>query len=372
MVFNMNMVGCSNARGDVIDTFIYCKEYVNFETDCYILALAMKYFNLASIETLEDQVIPPSIGQTAAGEKREWLYGHLKTMVSQYITNVQEEAVETIQEEVATVDMPPVREEYHWREHNCEKIYKYTNARKNHEEKVHGLVIEDETSLPHDTDMKEDKKVDDVFTYATARLNLGLLIRCADDAVREGDGDCIILCWRFFLVYFKAFSHHKYAIAAFLLLANVTALLTERKSHLLTWNRTINNKGCKGKNMSCDVRLEQCNCPAKQLISHLGVNLNEKCAKREEGAIAFLEEMLVMIDEDICVVRLSGKHTVQKKEDTKLQVSEFVKNKIFTSTPGRKYAHFKDFSCNMLSRMDITVFSNWLKEQMKKLMKKYP
>ena len=79
-------------------------------------------------------------------------------------------------------------------------------------------------------------------------------------------------------------------------------MLTERKSHLLTQNRTINNKGGKGKNMSCDVRLEQWNCLAKELISHLGVNLNEKCAKREAGAIAFLEEMLLMIDEDLCVV----------------------------------------------------------------------
>ena len=51
--------------------------------------------------------------------------------------------------------------------------------------------------------MKEDKKADDVLSYATARLNLGLLIRCADDAVREGDGERIILCWCFFLCISK-------------------------------------------------------------------------------------------------------------------------------------------------------------------------
>ena len=90
--------------------------------------------------------------------------------------------------------------------------------------------------------------------------------------------------------------------------------------------------------MSCDVRLEQWNCLSKKLISHLGVNLNEKCTKRETGVFAFLGEMLLMIDEDLCVFRPSGKDTVQKKEkDTKLLVSEFVKNKIFTFTPGRKY-----------------------------------
>ena len=56
----------------------------------------------------------------------------------------------------------------------------------------------------------------------------------------------------FLLQYYKAFGHHKYAIAAFRLIANVTAVLTKQKAHKLTWNRTINNKGGKGRNMSND------------------------------------------------------------------------------------------------------------------------
>ena len=58
------------------------------------------------------------------------------------------------------------------------------------------------------------------------------------------------------MLYYKAYGHHKYAIAAFSLLADISSILTEEKAHRLIWNRTISNKGGKGKNMSKDVRLE--------------------------------------------------------------------------------------------------------------------
>lgn len=224
----------------------------------------------------------------------------------------------------------------------------------------------DERNVAENNETNADN--DDVYNYATARLNLGLLIKCADDAVREGDGDRIILCWRFFLLYYKAFKHHKYALAAFNLLANVTALLTEEKAHSLTWNRTINNKGGKGKNESNDVRLEQWNCLAKELLSNLGVNLNEQCAQREANAIAFMNEILVSIDDDLQVRRPTGKHIMKKKEkDMKMLVEEFTKYNIFHFTPGRKYDTFTGFDRNILSRMKITALLEWLNDQRKKL-----
>ena len=121
------------------------------------------------------------------------------------------------------------------------------NMKKN----LHGLFVYDKTTASANTTTKSDEakedKIDDVYNYAVARLSLGLLIRCVDDAIREGNGDRIILCWRFFLSYCKAFNHNKYALPEFLLLAYVTALLLEAKSHSLIWNRTVSNKGGKGK-----------------------------------------------------------------------------------------------------------------------------
>ena len=40
--------------------------------------------------------------------------------------------------------------------------------------------------------------------YACDMLQLGLLLQEFNDALREGDGQRIIRCWRYFLLLFKA------------------------------------------------------------------------------------------------------------------------------------------------------------------------
>ena len=95
------------------------------------------------------------------------------------------------------VDAPRPKVEFPCRG-NCNRIFKYRKARSNHEEKEHQLFIEDEDSsaavaVTRETgDMSENdessKTRDDMHNYACTRLSLGLLIKNADDTVREGDG----------------------------------------------------------------------------------------------------------------------------------------------------------------------------------------
>ena len=85
MVYNMNLVRNSNARGNVIDNFSACKEYANFESDAYGVALALKYFGMKDITTPEDQVIPPHIRKADAKSKRIWLNGRVKKMLTDYL-----------------------------------------------------------------------------------------------------------------------------------------------------------------------------------------------------------------------------------------------------------------------------------------------
>ena len=374
MVYNMNLVRNSNARGNVIDNFSACKEYANFESDAYGVAFALKYFGMKDITTPEDQVIPPHIRKADAKSKRIWLNGHVKKMLTDYLIHEHTEKISSLQEQATElVDMPQPVVDYPCRGLGCSRIFRYKKARLNHEKKVHSIEIEDTPSSTSPSQEETDSKTsDDVFSYACSRLLMGLLIRNADDAVREGDGEHIIRCWRFFLLYYKAFGHHKYAIAAFHLIANVTAVLTEQQAHQLTWNRFVSNRGGKGHNMSNDFRLENWNNLTKELLKHLGVNLNEKCAERESNAIAFLEEIMMSIDTNLKVTRPSGKHTVKKKDDDmKTLVNDMVKNDIFTFTPGGHYEKFKNFNKDLLSRLDVIKFANWLKEQRKEFMKTY-
>ena len=86
------------------------------------------------------------------------------------------------------------------------------------------------------------------YAYAVNVLTLGMLWHTFHDAVREGDGDRIIRCWRFLLLVFKHSGRKNYSIEAFNLLAQMIKL-SPRKVAELKWNRTINTHGRIGHNM---------------------------------------------------------------------------------------------------------------------------
>eukprot|EP00794_Sanderia_malayensis_P008580 gene8580-9497_t len=368
MEYNMNLVRNSNARGNVLDKFNACKDYVNFETDALITTLAMTYFGIDDIDSPSENVIPPMILCASNERKQEWFIGHVKKLVQDFIIGKNMEHVADIQQSVTTADQERQTMSFACRFPGCTKQYRNKKVRASHEVKIHSFEVQEN---------KEDKtcgemEQDDVLNYAGSRLNLGLLIRNAEDAVKEGDGKRIIRCWRFFLLYFKAYKHHKYAYAAFLLLARVEAISPPAEAEQLVWDRTVNRKGGKGRNISCDLRLEQLNCLTKELLHNLGVNLNEKNAKRESHALDFLQKMLESTDKDLTTTMPSGHHKVKsKKNDFDHLVKNLLSKKVFKLTPGREHEHFNKFERNLLSPLAVSSLINWLKDQKKKLVKTY-
>lgn len=71
-------------------------------------------------------------------------------------------------------------------------------------------------------------EIDRVQQYASEVLTLGLLLMEFIDAIREGDGDRIIRCWRFFLPLFKSTRRKNYAVESFILLAQLDFLFSPR------------------------------------------------------------------------------------------------------------------------------------------------
>ena len=73
---------------------------------------------------------------------------------------------------------------------------------------------------------KRDESVDRVQAYANELLTLGLYLMEFSDAIREGDGERIIRCWKFFLLLFKANGRTNYSIEALLLLVQINLTLS--------------------------------------------------------------------------------------------------------------------------------------------------
>lgn len=107
-----------------------------------------------------------------------------------------------------------------------------------------------------------------VREYARELISLGLLFAEFRDVICEGDGLCILRCWRVSLPIFKATNRTNYSIEAFTRLAQYHFLFTERLKKQLLWSRTVNTSGRPGKNIPCDLHMEHLNRDASRQWEH--------------------------------------------------------------------------------------------------------
>ena len=153
--------------------------------------------------------------------------------------------------------------------------FKYVKCLLRHEKKAHDLDLgspfssNDEKCDDEKSSKDEESKVDGVYDYGCQTLSLGLLLRDADDAVKEGDGERMCRVWKFLTLLYRVGGNNKYALAGLRLTASQVGLLTPRQAHQLKWNRFAATKQGPGKRISRDLRLESNNVVAKEEIKAL-------------------------------------------------------------------------------------------------------
>ena len=83
----------------------------------------------------------------------------------------------------------------------CNKTYCYDGKARRDCQASHGLVVE--SSKRTTNKESSPKSSDDMFSYQCSFLEYAVLVRNFQDAVLEGDGDRLIRCWKFSLLYLK-------------------------------------------------------------------------------------------------------------------------------------------------------------------------
>ena len=78
---------------------------------------------------------------------------------------------------------------------------------------------------------------DGISSYSIQLLRIGCLYMEFADAIREGDGERVIRCWRYFLPIFRAAQCTNYACESFNLLYQHLYALSPRLSNQLMWSR---------------------------------------------------------------------------------------------------------------------------------------
>ena len=184
---------------------------------------------------------------------------------------------------------------------------------------------------------------DSVSSYAIQLLRIGCLYMEFADAIREGDGQRVLRCWRYFLPVFRASHSTNYACEALNFLHQHLYTLSPRLSNQLIWGRFISVRGLPGRNIPLDLHMEHLNRLAKDAMRNLGSNKTRATSISRVGrSLGTLAPLLEQFDADNSVQSSSSKY---KKPlavaDISIIVEELMASKHFSIQTGRKMKHFK-------------------------------
>ena len=282
-----------------------CEEFFLLATEAHILAAAMHFFNMSSLDDTPSDISPLTTSQDKDSLQRyQVLMKELHILTAQFV-NLQV------------------------------------------------TFVEDETTSKY--------KVDTIKEYAHEIMSLGLLLMEFNDAIREGDGSRIFRCWRFFLLIFKAADRKNYSIEAFNLLAQEKYLLSPRMAMQVKWSRTINVHGRPGKNIPGDLHMEHLNRECKQAISGLGANITDASIQRIGKCIGRLCSTLSQYDTVNSVKPESGHHTCHSTEiDLKKIVKQLQEASIFEYQPSRSHRAFPKLRSNMIKKVSREKLMKWM------------
>ena len=213
-------------------------------------------------------------------------------------------------------------------------------------------------------------QLDHVLEYARETLTLGMLFLEFKDSIREGDGNRVLRCWKYFLFLFRASGHVNYCIEAFNLLMQYYYTLTPRLAEQMLWGRFINYEGKPGHNISADLHMEHLNRTCKDAINHLGANKTPNAITRTGKAVCGLTAIVHNFDKLNGTV-ISGRHTRRSEmEDLIRIIEELTRLEVFATQPGRHHSKFPKFLSNrMLSSVNNAKMNLWMKSNLSKSLK---
>jgi hypothetical protein len=108
------------------------------------------------------------------------------------------------------------------------------------------------------------------------------------------------LCWKFLLLHFfvDGSKSTKYALEALYLQFQQQALLSPRQAYCQKWNRSVNNHGKTGKNVSLDLDLEHDNNYLKEAMRKMGPGITEQSVTRICRSLKMAREVIENISSE--------------------------------------------------------------------------
>ena len=187
------------------------------------------------------------------------------------------------------------------------------------------------------------------------------------DARKHGDGERIVMLYKFMLLYFRIDGRTKYTFQTLHFLSQVSFLLPPALAHELTWNRFVNTKGKIDSNIEIDRHLEHRNKYAKADLAHYQGKITKKSVDRCSRSYQKIQELLDVVDEELAVEKSSGRHTmVDPHEDVLKLAEQYQIANIFGFVGGRFHTKFPGFPSSYLTGLNILEFKHWIFDKLTK------
>lgn len=201
-----------------------------------------------------------------------------------------------------------------------------------------------------------------VHNYATDLLSMSLVWHSFHDAIREGDGDRILLYWKVLLPIFLKEHHYNYAKEAFLLIAR-SQFLSERQVTELLWSRTVNTHGRKGCNIPCDLHMEHLNRRLKYMIDNLGPNAQPTTIERVAKSVGVVSYVCQTFETEAEVSSNKGYCSYPSfDKDLKNILQQLEEENIFVASSGRTLVSYN--SQPLLASFKWKNITKWVKSKL--------
>ena len=300
-----NVINRTNLKANPKDDVNATHDFITLITTCHILSAAMQLMNMRELkDTPEDELVDESTWMLPISERKEILTQISRKIVDTYIN------------------------------------FKFD------------FVSPAEPSL------------DGVYAYAIETLSLGLFYESFKDAIKEGNGEHVLRCWKYFIPIFKASGRTNYSIEAFVTLFQYHYTLSPRQSHQLKWSRFINTHGLPGHNIECDLHMEHLNRLCKTAVRDMGANKTQKAILRASKALGKTSAIVHNFDNITSIKAPSQKHSstsISRDRDLILQVLN--SNGTFTETKGRKHRSFPNLKSSIMTKIKENDLRSWIEDQ---------
>lgn len=221
------------------------------------------------------------------------------------------------------------------------------------------LILVNYTRFPRFDSQSPEASIDGVYLYATELLTLALIWHAFHDAIREGDGERIIQCWKFFLIIFKNTNHRNYAKEAVNILYQYHYSFSERMKAQLLWSRCVNTKGSRGANIPGDLHMEHLNRRLKSVIRVMGGNVNPAAIQRAGKAIAVVDHICQCF-----APHPADHHPIPEFGEDFVKVLEVLEEEnVFMQLSARRHQSFK-MTCGVFEKFSMKEMEKKLKAQL--------